>query len=720
MKAENTNDVMSIPNLSWGIFLISASCLFAEMLLIRWIGTEIRIFAYLQNTILVACFIGFGLGLLTSTRKIKIQESIMPLTILTLLLAIPFTRGLLGSISEMLSTMDDAIIWYSAEQTNVLSRIIMVILGLIIAYYVLILVVDTFVPLGRILGGLINEDQNPIRAYSINILGSLVGNWCFVLLSFFNSKPYVWFIALVAMLFVFICKDREHRSRNIILLVTTIVLSWFAGRVGDSIEVIWSPYQKLVVRNTRVGEAGDFVVNVNNVGYQTIVDLSNRHVIGSPEVFDPTQRGLSQYDIPFLLNPEAKKVLIVGSGAGNDVAGALRHNIEKITAVEIDPAIIKIGQRFHPEEPYAAKNVEIINDDARSYFSVTKDKYDIISFGLLDSHTTTAMTNTRLDHYVYTRESIQQAKSLLKPGGIITLTFAVQRPFIADRMRNVIEEVFGEAPMMMSFPSSSYGWGGLMFITGDSTVIRKQIDQNPYLSGFFDNLAKNTPLIERYGTKIITDDWPYLYLQSPKIPTLYFFLIGVMALVFARSCKKWQAVNCLQFYSSNFWHFFFLGAAFLFLEVQNISKASVVLGNTWQVNSIIVSGVLAMALAANWLAFRYPKLPIKISYIALISICIALYFFDLSFLCFLPLLFKAGAVAFLTSLPMLLSGIIFVQSFSLVERRDLALGANLVGALVGALLQSMTFVVGVKALLILVAMLYLFSMFVKPKKFNNG
>lgn len=26
------------------------------------------------------------------------------------------------------------------------------------------------------------------------------------------------------------------------------------------------------------------------------------------------------------------------------------------------------------------------------------------------------------------------------------------------------------------------------------------------------------------------------------------------------------------------WHFFFLGAAFLLLEVQNISKASVVLG----------------------------------------------------------------------------------------------------------------------------------------------
>jgi len=42
--------------------------LFLEMLLIRWIGTEVRIFAYLQNTILVACLLGLGLGCFTVAR----------------------------------------------------------------------------------------------------------------------------------------------------------------------------------------------------------------------------------------------------------------------------------------------------------------------------------------------------------------------------------------------------------------------------------------------------------------------------------------------------------------------------------------------------------------------------------------------------------------------------------------------------------------------------
>ena len=39
------------------ITLISALVLFLEMLLIRWVGTELRVFAYLQNAVLVATFI---------------------------------------------------------------------------------------------------------------------------------------------------------------------------------------------------------------------------------------------------------------------------------------------------------------------------------------------------------------------------------------------------------------------------------------------------------------------------------------------------------------------------------------------------------------------------------------------------------------------------------------------------------------------------------------
>src|SRR5512146_2851878 len=93
---------ITIPNPAWGIFLISILGLFLETLFIRWIGTEIRIFAYLQNTILVVCFLGLGIGMFTASKPIQIKQSLIPLIIFLLLMAIPITRAVLGNTSEML------------------------------------------------------------------------------------------------------------------------------------------------------------------------------------------------------------------------------------------------------------------------------------------------------------------------------------------------------------------------------------------------------------------------------------------------------------------------------------------------------------------------------------------------------------------------------------------------------------------------------------------
>src|SRR5262249_26029966 len=48
------------------------------------------------------------------------------------------------------------------------------------------------------------------------------------------------------------------------------------------------------------------------------------------------------------------------------------------------------------------------------------------------------------------------------------------------------------------------------------------------------------------------------------------------------------------------------------------------------------------------------------------------------------------------------------------ERKDLALGANLIGALAGGLLQSVTFLTGIRALLLVVAGLYLLALATLP------
>ncbi len=700
------------------ILVISALALFLEMLLIRWIGTEIRIFAYLQNTILVVCILGLGIGCFTCRQPIALRQTLMPIAFLVLLLAIPFTRRGLADVAQALSLLSDLVIWARAITLKPSVTVTVVALGLATVYMLLVLVVDAFVPLGRILGRLVNLHPDPIQAYSANIAGSLLGTWLFVGLSALYQPPVVWFLVIACLALPFALQPRRGRGVTLALLTALIPLSWFAEQVPGAMRVVWSPYQKLTLRapDRDAGEIGDYVITVNNTGYQMMADLSAARSRPAGEEYPAEFRGLSQYDLPLLLHPNPKRYLVVGAGGGNDVAGGLRHGASEIVGVEIDPAIIALGRAFHPEHPYASSAVHIVNDDARSYFATTAARFDVITFGLLDSHTTTAMTNARLDSYVYTRESLVRAKGLLADGGIIVLSFEAQKPFIADRMAGALQDVFGVPPLTFRVPPSSDGWGGVIFVAGDLSAVKDQMAKNADLGAFVATMQREYPVALTGDTRITTDDWPYTYLQTARIPTLYYLLAGLMVLIWFRSTRRWKAADISRRWTRTHWHFFFLGAAFLLLEVQNISKASIALGNTWQVNAVIVSGVLVMALVANWLARRFPTLRVGVVYTVLVSSCVGLYFVDLASFNSLPYVTRALVVGGLATCPVLFSGLIFVKSFAMTENRDEALGANLGGAIVGALLQSLTFIVGIRALLLVVAAFYVCSLLALPNR----
>src|SRR5215208_1677306 len=282
---------LNISSQTLGIFFISILGLFLETLFIRWIGTEIRIFAYLQNTILVVCFLGLGIGMFTSSKPIELKQSLYPLTIFLFLMAIPITRLALGNISEMLSTLEDFVIWSNRATGDLKSQIILLLAGLALSYGVLVLIVDIFVPLGRILGRLMNSNPNPIWAYSVNIFGSILGTWSFVLLSFFYQPPFIWFLIVVILLAMFVLWSNRDRKVNFVLLAMIVVLSWFASRVPGALDVIWSPYQKLVVRESQADEIGKYQIEVNNASYQEIMDLRDEHVSADPQRFPPELKG---------------------------------------------------------------------------------------------------------------------------------------------------------------------------------------------------------------------------------------------------------------------------------------------------------------------------------------------------------------------------------------------------------------------------------------------
>jgi spermidine synthase len=721
MTADRTeNAAFPLPaNRLAAIFLVSVLGLFLELMLIRWIGTEVRIFAYLQNTVLIVCFLGLGMGCFTSSKPASLRSILLPLAVLTLLLAIPQTRALLANITNLLSVLDDMLIWGAARSAGRWSTVLRVSGGLALTFGLMVLIWEMFVPIGRMLGRLMDDRQQIIRAYSINIVGSLLGIWLFAGLSAVSLPPMAWLVVACGLLLPLIWSAAD-RGMNLALMTIVLIAGFFAGAEPRAMESHWSPYQKLVlleVAETRQGWTGK-AIGVNNVGYQVMIDLDPTRVAANPKIPERL-RGLSQYDLPLRFKPQPERVLIVGAGSGNDVAGALRGGAGHVTGVEIDPAIVAMGKRHHPERPYDSPRVRVVVGDARSFFATTGERYDLVIFGLLDSHTTTAMTNARLDHYVYTRESIDRARQLLAPGGVMVLSFEAQKPYIADRMARCLREVFGHDPLAFRVPGNSTGWGGVLFVVGDQAAIQSALTNDSRLAAYVAECQKASPLAITYQTAVATDDWPYLYLQHARIPTLYFLLAGLMGVLLWYAKRRLGTGKLFGGWQRSDWHFFFLGAAFLLLEVQNISKASVVLGNTWIVSAVIISAILVMILLANLCVARLPNLPRAGAFGLLVVSCLAIYAIDLSTFAFLAYPLKALVVGTLTTLPMLFAGIIFIDSFAQTERKDRALGANLIGGLVGGILQSLTFVLGIKALLLIVAGLYICAWLARPQVKKN-
>lgn len=698
------------------LFLVSALSLFLELTLIRWVGTEIRIFAYLQNTVLVVCFLGLGMGFLTADQPIRIRDSLKALAILLLLMSVPVSRAALLEISSMLSTFGDFVIWDHARVKNQAEKLAYLGIGLALTFMLMSTIVEIFVPIGRLCGRLMQIHPNVILAYSVNIGGSLIGVWLFALPSLFSLPPSTWFAVVALMWLYVVARFRTGLPINLALAGAVFVLGFFCSLDPKASEIVWSPYQKLVLRpSNQDGDLGVYTIDVNNNHYQEMLDLGSATVDADPQKYPPELKGLSQYDLPYLLHPNPEKVLIVGAGSGNDAAGALRAGVNDVTALDIDPVILRMGKELHPERPYDSPGVKLVVDDARSYFASSDEKFDLIVFGLLDSHSSTSMSNTRLDHYVYTVQSLTQARNMLKPGGMVVLSFFVVHDFIGRRISRTLEQVFGRPPLLVDMQFTNFGRGGYIFVAGDLETANSKLRSN---ARFMEQAVKykwlRTDMEKEAAIAPADDDWPYIYLREPGVPLLY-FLLGALLLALLYYCRmRFGSIAPGSGWRAQHWHFFLLGAAFLLLEVQNISRASVVLGSTWWVNAIIISAVLMMILLSNMIAYRFPKLNLNLVYAGLLISCLSLYWIDLASFAWLPYVPRAFLVGVLSTLPMLFSGVVFISSLASVEDKGAALGTNLFGALVGGLAQSITFYTGISFLLLLVTMLYLAAAFTRP------
>ena len=644
------------------LILYSALMLFTELALIRWLGSNVLYLAFFSNFVLLGSFLGIGAGFLRS-RSTRDLSGLAPIALGVLVV-------LVNVFPVTVQRSSDQLIFFGggSATSGVPSWLALPVIFLATAL--------VMAGIGEGVGRSF-QLYAPLQAYRLDIIGSLAGIVGFSLLSFVWAPPLAWG-GVVTILFVLLQANRRWllQGASLAAMLVFLCIETLVPRFS------WSPYYKVTQIRTSATAVN---ISVNGIPHQGTADI---HSLVQVNGFRPWP-----YQDAGPHNP-LDNVLVVGAGNGNDVAVALAHSAKHVDAVEIDPKLYQIGFDDHPNHPYQDPRVSVHITDGREFLEHTTQTYDLILFALPDSLTlVSGQASLRLESYLFTIEAMQSAKQHLRPGGSFSMYNTYRETWLVDRLASTLQQVYGRTPCLRHYGVTS------VVMTDSATA------------GTLSCHATWQPAKGAFIPAAATDDYPFLYLETPSMPSLYVWtllLIAAAAVIFVRI-----AGGPLR-PMGQFIDLFFMGGAFLLLETKSVVQFALLFGTTWFVNALVFIGVLVAVLAAIEISRRWTFRRPRLLYAVLLLCLVVAWLVPLDRLLTLDFVPRFVCAVLLAFAPILIANIIFAQRFKDVVQSVTAFGANLLGAMLGGILEYTSLLTGYRALLILVAALYGLSLLTSP------
>ena len=632
------------------LFMLSFLMLFVELALIRWSGALVIYLSYFSNFVLLGSFLGIGIGFLRARSRVNLFPWSPVVLALLILFVRVFPVEVIRTGSQLLF-FGYGTFHASGPPTWVTLPVVFLAVAAVMAT-IGEGVARTFIRF------------RPLDAYRLDIAGSIVGIAAFSLLSFLDAKPVVWALVVAAVMLLLF--GRRIGLLQVIAVVTLVILLWSESLSSTD---IWSPYYRISYTN-----AGHdtYAVNVNGIPHQNII---------------PARELQKVYSLPYQHAPgnPLNNVLIIGAGTGDDVANALREGARHIDAVEIDPELYQLGVRLNSDHPYQNPRVTVHINDGRAFLEQTHTKYDMILFALPDSLTLVAgQSSLRLESYLFTLQAVEAAKAHLNPGdGLFAMYNYYRTTWLRDRLANTLEVAYGHAPCA---DNEGFSLSMLSITVNPSVMHCSTVWQRP---------ANVLPPA--------TDDHPFVYLDGNSIPSLYLVTLGLILLA---SVLLVRGVAGPYRRMRGFIDLFFMGAAFLLLETKNIVQFALLFGTTWFVNALVTAGVLVAVFAAVEVSRHVQVRRPALLYVGLLVTLIVAWAIPPGSLLSLSPLPRFVVAVIIAFAPIFLANMVFAQRFRGTGDTTTAFGANLLGAMIGGILEYTSLIVGYRWLLVFVALLY--------------
>jgi len=709
------------------LFVVGFVILVLELALIRWLPAYVPFLTFFPNFVLIAAFVGMSVGCMAASRE---RDWLAVSSWLLLATGV-------GALIVYVASVESGQFQMRVGDPKSPSRIYFGALqdpeeatGLVVPVQLAVgacfaLVAAVFLGLGQCLGRALNRVPSRLWAYTLNVAGSLAGVAAMAASSRASLAPVWWFgMAVGGWLWLARARRWHWAAARCAPLVLLLVVVGFAGsraellrRFTPGAQIHWSPYYCIKYYPGREH------ILVNNIGHQTMCHQARYGVA---------------YSLPYWLLRDAGyaavgDVLIVGAGSGNDSAHALWHGATRIDAVEIDPAIARLGRQYHPNRPYDDPRVHLTIDDGRHFLERSTRQYDLIVYALVDSLTLqSCYSSMRLESYLFTTEAFEAARERLKPGGVIAIYNNFREGWLVAKLSRTLHNVFGQEPLIICLPSrreltdSERSPNMTLLIAGNTERLRHAFAQSEQFisnlsnqnlnrdrNGFALNHPANSQDETFYPATIVTsrswvpesDDHPFLYLKDRVVPAHNLWGLAIVVVVSLALLRAFSPGRRIVLDP----HFALLGAGFMLIETQSITRMGLLFGATWVVNTIVFSAVLVMIMFSNlYVALAKPR-RLAAYYLALVVSLGLNVVVNLDGLLWLSPTWRVLGSCVLLFLPIFFAGIIFATSFSRSRTPDVHFGANVAGAVVGGALEYLSLMIGFKLLVVVAIVIYLLS-----------
>jgi hypothetical protein len=691
--------------------IIAALSTIVLVTLLRVVSSELRIFAYFQNYIYASALFGFGVGVINARlqrfRTFTNEWFLYFGVLLVLLVGAHFSFvSNLGILKESTSFF-----YYPKFLKDLFVH---EVTSTAIVFVVFLITAVIFRSLGNEFGRLV-EPLPPLPSLFRLLLG-MAGGWLLAgTLIGVGAPPVVLVAVIAAAAYLLGGRSATALSNLPVLLMAAVALvssfSFSTAVRPEALEKItspsvaatsnfWRPYYHVeTFPVTFQGKTLGQAICGNHNPLQFILDMNmNSQEAESLSSSCEALTGYSTdyFDLIYKVVERPANVLILGSGAGNEVVAALRHGAAHVDAVDPDASMFEIGN-LHPQKPYSSPLVRRIAADPRQYLRNTAEKYDLILFANLESQTAFGPFGVlRTDNFIYTLDSFVDARMHLKPHGYAAISFIPIRGWLGMRLAH---------NSIVAFDKIDAELRGLY-----RNIIIEGRDQNELLGGTLlqklgpnlvvDNATLSENCVDTFPSY---DNWPFVFAQVPSIPRTYLYCITLLMLAMmlcSRSLGIRREDEPVVVMTVENLQIALLGGALFLLQDKAAMTFAYNFGCTWDVlvnSAVSTTLVMLIALVLCNRKFSIPGWlfwPMAIGLI--LSEAILINYQAVSYIDNVALRFLASAIVPL--IPTFILALAVGRRIKAVELGLIPVGMFCCGAGIGAVFESLDFLAGVSFL----------------------